>query len=93
MAIVGGAAKPRFKLPHCTYFTDTVIPAKYHATRAVIENQLAAVEHNWLTSEHADQLIFFLKTAIKLSKAVHALTSPVVCFYARCITQIYTLYS
>ena len=78
---------------HTAHTSLTVIPAKYRATRAVIENQLAAVEHNWLTSEHADQLIFFLKTAIKLSKAVHALTSPVVCFYAHCITKIYTLYS
>ena len=47
-------AEPRFKLPHHTYFTDTVIPAKYRATRAVIENQLAVVVRNWLTSEHAD---------------------------------------
>ena len=44
-------AEPRFKLPHHTYFTDTV---KYRATRAVIENQLAAVERNRLTSENAD---------------------------------------
>ena len=36
--------------------------------------------------------LFALKIAIKLSKAVHAWTSPV-CFYARCITQIYTLNS
>ena len=42
-------AEPRFKLPHCTYFTGTVIPAKYHATRAVIENQLAAVENCTVT--------------------------------------------
>ena len=51
-------------------------------------------KRNRLTSEHADQLIFLfaLKITIKLSKAVHAWTSPV-CFYARCITQIYTLYS
>ena len=38
-------AEPRFKLPHHTNFTDTVIPAKYRATRAVIKNQLAAVEN------------------------------------------------
>ena len=51
-------------------------------------------KRNRLTSEHADQLIFLfaLKITIKLSKAVHAWTSPV-CFYARCITQIYTLCS
>ena len=38
-------AEPRFKLPHCAYFTDTVILAQYRATRAVIESQLAAVEN------------------------------------------------
>ena len=32
-------AEPRFKLPHHTCFTDTVIPAKHRANRAVIENQ------------------------------------------------------
>ena len=44
-------AEPRFKLPHRTYFTDTVIPAKYRATRAVIENQLAAVENCAVTTD------------------------------------------
>ena len=37
-------AEPRFRLPHCMYFTDTVIPAKYRSTRAASEKQLAAVE-------------------------------------------------
>ena len=44
-------AEPRFKLPHRTYFTDTVIPAKYRATRAVIENQLAAVGNCAVTTD------------------------------------------
>ena len=44
-------AEPRIKLPHCNYFTDTVIPAKYRATRAVIENQLAAVESCVVTTD------------------------------------------
>ena len=38
-------AEPKFKLPLCTYFNDTVIPAKYHTTKAVIKKQLAAVEN------------------------------------------------
>ena len=44
-------AEPRFKLPHCTLFTDTVMHAKYRATRAVIENQLAAVENCAVTTD------------------------------------------
>ena len=44
-------AEPRFKLPHHTYFTDTVIPAKYRAARAVSENQLAAVENCAVTTD------------------------------------------
>ena len=44
-------AEPRFKLTHSTYFTDTVITAKYRATRAVIENQLAAVENCAVTTD------------------------------------------
>ena len=38
-------AEPRFRLPHCMYFTDTVMPAKYHSTRAASGKQLAAVEN------------------------------------------------
>ena len=44
-------AEPRFKLTHSTYVTDTVITAKYRATRAVIENQLAAVENCAVTTD------------------------------------------
>ena len=40
--------EPRFKLPH---FTDTVIPAKYFSTRAIIENQLAAVDNCVVTTD------------------------------------------
>ena len=38
-------AEPRFRLPYCMYFTDTVMPAKYRSTRAAFEKQLAAVEN------------------------------------------------
>ena len=44
-------AEPRFKLPHRTYFTDTVIPAKYRLTRAIIENQLASVDNCVVTTD------------------------------------------
>ena len=44
-------AEPRFKLPHRTYFTDTVIPAKYRSTRAIIENQLASVDNCVVTTD------------------------------------------
>ena len=43
-------AEPRFKLPHWNA-SLTVIPAKYCATRAVIENQLAAVENCAVTTD------------------------------------------
>ena len=44
-------AEPRFNLPHRTYFTNTVIPAKYRLTRAAIEKQLAAVETCAVTTD------------------------------------------
>ena len=42
-------AEPRFKLPHRTYFTDTVIPVKYRSVRAAIEKELSAVENCTIT--------------------------------------------
>ena len=44
-------AEPRFNFPHRTYFTNTVIPAKYRLTRAAIEKQLAAVETCAVTTD------------------------------------------
>ena len=44
-------AEPRFNLPHRTYFTDIVITTKYCATRAIIENQLVAVENCAVTTD------------------------------------------
>ena len=68
-------------------FVATSVPSEclFSTTVNVITDK-----SNRLTSEHADH--FFLKIVIKLSKAVHAWTS-LVCFYARCLTQIYTKYS
>ena len=44
-------AEPRLNLPHRTYFTNTVIPAKCRLTRAAIEKQLAAVETCAVTTD------------------------------------------
>ena len=75
-------AEPRFKLPHCTYFTDTVIPAKYCATRAVIENQLAAVENCAVTTDLWTSLhqqhIYILLTAhfVDSDSTIKAISVP-----------------
>ena len=44
-------AEPRFQLPHRTHFTDKVIPAKYRAVRASVENQLATIEQCTMTTD------------------------------------------
>ena len=63
-------------------FVATSVPSErlFSTTGNVITDK-----RNRLTSEHADQLIFFLKTQSNSWKTMYACTSPV-CFNARCIT-------
>ena len=44
-------AEPRFKLPSCTYFTNTVIPAMYTRSRERTEKLLSSVQYCSITTD------------------------------------------
>ena len=44
-------AESQFQLPHCTHFTDKIIPSKYRKVRSIVEKQLVAVNKCTMTTD------------------------------------------